>query len=263
MNRLHKAISNVHTLDDLSNRNIPINKIHPVIKLISVILYIFVTLSFHRYALTGVLGMLILPIILFQFSDISILECTLQFKSVLLLLFFIGIANVFFDTAPLFKMLSITITSGWISLCVLILKGMICFWMMYILIATTGMESLCAALQRIHCPKILVTTILLTYRYLLVLLQESNRISLAYALRAPGQKGIAIKAWGSLVGQLLLRSMDRAQLVYESMLLRGFQGNFHYHATYKKHSLWFLMIVIVYCILFRMFPVLEWIGGML
>ena len=43
----------------------------------------------------------------------------------------------------------------------------------------------------------------------------------AYALRAPGEKGIHFRAWGSLLGQLLLRSVDRAQLVYESMLLRA------------------------------------------
>ena len=50
----------------------------------------------------------------------------------------------------------------------------------------------------------------------------------AYHLRAPGQKGIHISAWGSFLGQLLLRSMDRAQELYSSMQLRGFQGDFHY-----------------------------------
>lgn len=50
----------------------------------------------------------------------------------------------------------------------------------------------------------------------------------AYSLRAPRQKGIHFKAWGSFVGQLLLRSMDRAGVVYESMTLRGYQGEFCY-----------------------------------
>ena len=49
-----------------------------------------------------------------------------------------------------------------------------------------------------------------------------------YSLRAPGQKGIHISAWGSFLGQLLLRSMDRAGELYNSMLLRGFKGNFFY-----------------------------------
>ena len=50
----------------------------------------------------------------------------------------------------------------------------------------------------------------------------------AYSLRAPGQKGIHISAWGSFLGQLLLRSMDRAQELYSSMELRGFRGEFFY-----------------------------------
>jgi cobalt/nickel transport system permease protein len=50
----------------------------------------------------------------------------------------------------------------------------------------------------------------------------------AYHLRAPGQKGIQVSAWGSFLGQLLLRSMDRAQELYAAMLLRGYDGEFPY-----------------------------------
>ena len=50
----------------------------------------------------------------------------------------------------------------------------------------------------------------------------------AYSLRAPGQKGIHYSAWGSFLGQLLLRSMDRAEELHASMLLRGYHGEFHY-----------------------------------
>ena len=53
-------------------------------------------------------------------------------------------------------------------------------------------------------------------------------MSEAYSLRAPGQKGIHISAWGSFLGQLLLRSMDRAEALYHSMLLRGFRGEYYY-----------------------------------
>lgn len=62
------------------------------------------------------------------------------------------------------------------------------------------------------------------YRYISVLLAETQRVVQAYELRAPGQKGIHFKVWGSLMGQMLLRSMDRAEVIYESMCLRGFVG---------------------------------------
>ena len=111
----------------------------------------------------------------------------------------------------------------------------------------------------------LVTTILLTYRYIVLLLQEANRISTAYALRAPGQKGIHFRAWGSLLGQLLLRSMDRAQLVYESMLLRGYHcgGNASAPNTHARTGgVLFAAVTVVYCLVFRCIPVFELIGNL-
>ena len=64
------------------------------------------------------------------------------------------------------------------------------------------------------------------------MLKEFERITDAYSLRAPGQKGVHYKVWGTMLGQLLLRSMDRAQTVYDSMRMRGYRGEFH--LRYKK-----------------------------
>ena len=115
----------------------------------------------------------------------------------------------------------VVLSGGAVTLLVLVVKGCSAFW-----------RSTCVDCHHRHgaglrraapaaCPRVLVTTILLTYRYIVLLLQEGNRISTAYALRAPGEKGIHFRAWGSLLGQLLLRSVDRAQLVYEYDVMGG------------------------------------------
>ena len=76
------------------------------------------------------------------------------------------------------------------------------------------------------------------------------------------RKGIQFQAWGSLLGQLLLRSIDRAQLVYESMQLRGFAGSFP--PGQKKHGGWlFLAVTVFYCAVFRAVPVFELAGRLL
>ena len=49
-----------------------------------------------------------------------------------------------------------------------------------------------------------------------------QQMSQAYALRAPGKRGIAFRHWGSFMGLLLLRSVDRSREVYQAMLLRGY-----------------------------------------
>ena len=66
----------------------------------------------------------------------------------------------------------------------------------------------------------------------------------AYRLRAPGQKGVHISAWGSFLGQLLLRSMDRAQQLYGSMLLRGYSGEFFYCKPEKARARDYLFVLI-------------------
>ncbi len=222
MDRLHRAIKNVHRLDDLAARDTALTRLPPLPKLLAVLVYLCVTLSFPKYAITGLLGMALWPILLYEIDDLSILQTLRQCWGVVALLVLVGVANLFFDRAPVLTLGPLVLSGGAVTLLVLVVKGVLCFLAVYLLIATTGMERVCAALRQLHVPRVLVTTILLTYRYIVLLLQEGNRISTAYALRAPGQKGIHFRAWGSLLGQLLLRSMDRAQLVYESMMIRGY-----------------------------------------
>ena len=84
----------------------------------------------------------------------------------------------------------------------------------------------------------------------------------AYRLRAPGHKGIHISAWGSFLGQLLLRSMDRAEELYSNMLLRGFKGEFGYVRTKdaKASDLLFFFISVALIILARLYNVAGMIG---
>lgn len=57
MDRLHRAIKDVHRLDDLAARDTWLNRLAPLPKLLAAVVYLAVTLSFGRYQLTGVLGM--------------------------------------------------------------------------------------------------------------------------------------------------------------------------------------------------------------
>jgi cobalt/nickel transport system permease protein len=69
--------------------------------------------------------------------------------------------------------------------------------------------------------------LILTYRYIALLLEEVARILLAYSLRSPFSRGVHFSAWGSLSGQLLIKTHLRAQRVYESMQCRGFAGEYN------------------------------------
>ncbi len=75
---------------------------------------------------------------------------------------------------------------------------------------TTLIIKICYALHLVNTPQKLVTIVLLIYRYIIVLLKEAQRITQAFSLRAPVEKSIHVRAWGTLVVQLLLRYSDRA-----------------------------------------------------
>ena len=57
-----------------------------------------------------------------------------------------------------------------------------------------------------------------------MLLNEAVSMHTAYTLRTDNQKGIKMRDMGSFLGQLLLRSTDRAEQVYYAMKCRGFHG---------------------------------------
>ena len=94
------------------------------------------------------------------------------------------------------------------------------------LMGTTGFGDLCGALARLGLPRVLVMQLFLTYRYLYVLLAEGGRMTRARALRGFHRAGRGIGVHASLLGTLLLRSLDRAHEVHGAMVSRGFDGRF-------------------------------------
>lgn len=228
MGKISTAQSELREMDALAAEHSPIHALHPVCKLLTTVFYIAVTVSFPKYDFSGLAAMLLYPIILFQLSGIPVRLCFYKLRLVLPLVCAVGLANPFLDHTPLLQLGTVTVTGGVISMVTLMIKGIFSLMASFLLIATTSVDSLCAALRQLHIPGILTTLLLLTYRYIGLMLEEVSVMTEAYSLRAPGQKGVHFSAWGSFLGQLLLRSMDRAEELYNSMLLRGFDGNFFY-----------------------------------
>ena len=256
-------------MDALAKRDTWICRIHPLAKLFLTIFYIVLVVSFHKYDLTGLLGMILYPLILFNLGDLSFGNALRRLRIVLPLVCIIGIFNPLFDRAPAAVFFGVTVSGGVISMITLMIKAVLTVLASYLLIATTSIEKLCYALRKIHVPQMIVVELLLIYRYISVLLAEAGRITQAYSLRAPGQKGVAFKAWGPLLGQMLLRSMDRAGALYESMCLRGFHGEFYpagfgrdngRQGTAVWKSLVYVLLWAAVLVLLRIVPVMGLVG---
>jgi cobalt/nickel transport system permease protein len=93
-----------------------------------------------------------------------------------------------------------------------------------ILIASTGFNAVCLALEKMGTPRSFVVQLMFLYRYIFVLTDEASRMVQARSLRAFGGNGTGIRVFASMIGHLLLRTMDRAQRIHLAMLCRGFDG---------------------------------------
>lgn len=221
MSKISKAIGTIQHIDDLNSRDRWMNRVHPLVKFFIVLFYIAFTMATHKYDINRMILLAIVPFVLFVLADLSVKDTLSRLKIVLPLVLLVGALNIFIEKEP-YTIGYIQIRAGFISFATLTLKGIYAVIMSYIFIATTPIEKFCKALRTIKVPKIIVTQIMLTYRYIGLLLEESERVTTAYTLRAPGQKGIHFKVWGTLAGQMLLRTFDRAGEIYDSMKLRGY-----------------------------------------
>lgn len=228
MSKLTKARSELLEMDALAAGNSLIHGLHPTAKLLTTIFYIYTVVSFPKYDLSGLSVMVLYPVILYQMAGIRISGCFYRLRLVLPLVCMVGLANPFLDRRILLYLGNVPVTGGVLSMLTLILKGIFSLMASFLLVATTSIDSICGGLRKLHVPSILTTLLLLTYRYIGLMMEQVSIMTESYSLRAPNQKGIHFSAWGSFLGQLLLRSQDRAQQLYESMLLRGFTGEFYY-----------------------------------
>ena len=264
MDKLSQAQSELREMDALAAEDSPIHRLHPLCKLLVTVAYIATVVSFPKYDFTGLVVMVLYPVFLFQAALIPVGTCFYKLRVVLPLVCAVGLVNPFLDKMPLLQFGNLTVTGGMVSMVTLMLKGVFSLMASFLLIATTPIDSLCATLRRLHVPSLLTTLLLLTYRYIGVMLEEVAIMTEGYKLRAPGQKGIHISAWGSFLGQLLLRSMDRAQELFDSMQLRGFRGEFFYANVppCKFSGILYTIACVGLFLLARLIPITSALGNL-
>lgn len=261
MSSLSASLGSMNRLDDLAQKDSLIHRIHPLAKLLTTLVFLIVTTSMDRYALGSLLPLALYPALVIIAAD---LPAGLLLRRLLLLeplILGIGLLNPLFDRSPVLVG-TIMLTGGWVTFMNLTLKGSLAALAALLLLATTGLDRLASSLRSLGVPRIMVTQIYLTWRYLTVLGQEAARTQRAYLLRAPNHRGIRIQAWGSLLGQLLLRTFDRAERIYQAMALRGFNGEFPTGPGkgWTAGDTLYTLICLIYLILVRLVNLANLLG---
>ncbi len=265
MSKVIDSFYNIRILDEIAEKDTIIHRIHPLIKVLTTFMFLITTVSFGKYELSSLLPLIFYPIIVMALAEIPVVAMLKRMVIVMPFIIFIGAFNPFFDTNTIVVFSDVTVSAGWLSFVSLLFKGIMTILAAFILIATTGMTKIAASLRLIRVPQIFVMQLLLTYRYISVLIEELSRILQGYSLRSLSTKGIRFSSWGSLTGQLLLRTIARAQRVYQSMCCRGFFGEFNTggEQRFSIKDFLYLMSWAAFFILVRYFDISNIIGTMM
>lgn len=227
---------NLRYLDDLSRNKTVIHHLDPCVKVLTTLLFIIVTTSFPKYEIAALLPLTFFPVVLILLGNLPWNHLLKRLLLVAPFVVFVGIFNPLFDHTPVLQIGPILLTGGWLSFMSITLRLSLTVTAALILVATTGIDAICTGFLRMGVPKVIVIQLLFLYRYVHVLLDEFIRVMQAYRLRSFHGEGLRFKAWGSLVGQLLMRTIDRAQRIYQAMLCRGFDGEIRMLRTNQTNT---------------------------
>jgi len=112
-----------------------------------------------------------------------------------------------------------------------------------VLVGSLEISTLGHALSHLRVPDKLTQLLLFTVRYIDLLHRESQRLRTAMKLRGfrPRMNVHTYRAYGYLIGMLLVRSLDRSERIIAAMKCRGFRGRFYLldHFELSAYDFWF------------------------
>ncbi|MEW5736520.1 MAG: cobalt ECF transporter T component CbiQ [Thermodesulfobacteriota bacterium] len=224
MAEIESSFWDIRRLDTLAFADSPIHRLDPRVKILTTLVYIVTVVSFPKYAVSALLPFLLYPVVISSLGRVPLELLARKMLPAALFAFAIGIFNPLLDRAPLFAVGPLCVSGGMVSFCSIMLRVLLTVSAALLLIATTGMEAVGSGLERLGAPKGFVVQLLFLYRYIFVLGDTASRMARARDLRSFGRRGTGIRSYATLLGHLLLRTMDRAQNIHQAMLCRGFDG---------------------------------------
>jgi cobalt/nickel transport system permease protein len=122
---------------------------------------------------------------------------------------------------------------GLVRMFSILIKSYLSMQMAIVLASSTPFPSILTALRALRLPRIFVAIFGLMWRYLFVLADEAGRLLRAREARSAAADGAArtggsiawrARATGGMAGNLLMRSFERGDRIYDAMNARGYDG---------------------------------------
>lgn len=259
MSKLEKALYELNLMERASEQPGFLHSVDPRAKLGVTLVYLVTLLSLPLGNLSGLILFGVYPILLSAMAGVGYGRIFSRSLVVLPFILFIGIFNPVVDRHIVFYVGKLGITSGWISFFSIILRGLFSVQAVMILIVSSGFYTVCGGLRKLGIPALFVTQLLFVYRYIFVLLEEALAMRRARDARGYGRASYPLRMWGIFMGQLLIRTVDRAGRIHKAMLARGFKGSIEgmVRMRWQRKDTFFLVVWIIILVFLRVFHPAE------
>ena len=224
MGRLESNLLDMARLEDLAAGDSFVHRLDPRSKVIVTAFFLVTVVLRDSRDLSGLLPLVLYPVALLAVSGLpaGYLAGKLLLASPFALL--VGIWNPILDREIVAHVGPFGVSGGVVSFLSIMLRFALTLSAALILVAVTGFDPVCRALTKMRVPRAFVVQLGLLYRYIFVLAREAGRMMRAYSLRNLADEKPTMRMYGTLLGHLLLRAIDRAQRIHMAMLGRGFDG---------------------------------------
>jgi cobalt/nickel transport system permease protein len=239
-------------MDILSYRDSRIHRLESRAKLITTMCFIVTVVSFGKYEIAMLVPFFLYPVYLVTAGELPVSWLLKKIAYVSPFALLIAAFNPLLDREVMLRLGGAGIPGGWISFASIMLRFILTVGAALAMIAVTGFQSVCLALNRLGMPRMFTIQLLFLYRYLFVLAEEASRMSLARALRSYDGRAGGVRTYAAVVGNLLLRTINRAQRIYVAMSCRGFDGHIHVMRR-ERFGMRELFFIIFWCGLFIVF----------
>lgn len=224
MSSIEGLLREVRSLDATAGQSTWLSRIDPRATILVALAFILVVVSFDRHAVAALLPLALFPVVLARLGAIDLAGIGRKVLLAMPFALMVGLFNPLFDPAPRLHLFGLPVSGGWLSLASIMIRAVLTVAAALILIACLGMHRLCAALDRLGVPRMLTTQLLFMHRYIVVLGGELGRMNLARELRSHAVSALPLAVYGSMLGHLLLRTLERAERIHQAMLSRGYDG---------------------------------------
>jgi len=241
-------------LDKFAYQDSPVHRLDSRVKFISLVVFTIAVLSLPRTSVSILACYAIGPFAVLAVGGIPLRFALKQIMLVSPFIAVLALSCPLYDktaASAYFGPCAFEISQGWLRCFAILGKFVVTMLALIALVSTTPFSDLLVGLQKLGTPKLLVIQLGLLYRYIFVLIDKVQHMLRARASRKLRNLGYRqeLRIASSMVGSILVRSIDTAENINIAMQGRGFDGKWRSLNKLQMHSTDWLFAAIVCCFL--------------